>query len=201
MLLTRRAARGAHGAERRADPARRAGSRAVGSRADRRGQSRWCADALAQRRRSGRTRSQAAIAAVHDEAPTVEDTDWPQILALYDAAEAHVRQSDGDAQPRDRGGDGARAGRGARRCSRRSTPTRGSRDTTGSTPCARTCTSAQAIASGRSRTSGRRRMGRGVGRSAIILVPRYLCWCAPLSSRPSASADRRTACPCRDARR
>lgn len=28
---------------------------------------------------------QAAIAALHDEAPRVEDTDWPQILALYDA--------------------------------------------------------------------------------------------------------------------
>jgi len=27
---------------------------------------------------------QAAIAAVHDEAPGAEDTDWPQILALYD---------------------------------------------------------------------------------------------------------------------
>ncbi len=27
---------------------------------------------------------QAAIAAVHDEAPNAEDTDWPQILALYD---------------------------------------------------------------------------------------------------------------------
>ena len=27
---------------------------------------------------------QAAIAAVHDEAPTAEDTDWPQILALYE---------------------------------------------------------------------------------------------------------------------
>jgi RNA polymerase sigma factor (sigma-70 family) len=27
---------------------------------------------------------QAAIAAVHDEAPCAEDTDWPQILALYD---------------------------------------------------------------------------------------------------------------------
>jgi RNA polymerase sigma factor (sigma-70 family) len=27
---------------------------------------------------------QAAIAAVHDEAPHAEDTDWPQILALYD---------------------------------------------------------------------------------------------------------------------
>jgi predicted RNA polymerase sigma factor len=27
---------------------------------------------------------QAAIAAVHDEAPSAEETDWPQILALYD---------------------------------------------------------------------------------------------------------------------
>jgi predicted RNA polymerase sigma factor len=27
---------------------------------------------------------QAAIAAIHDEAETVEDTDWPQILALYE---------------------------------------------------------------------------------------------------------------------
>jgi predicted RNA polymerase sigma factor len=27
---------------------------------------------------------QAAIAAIHDEAQTAEDTDWPQILALYE---------------------------------------------------------------------------------------------------------------------
>ena len=27
---------------------------------------------------------QAAISAVHDEAARAEDTDWPQILALYD---------------------------------------------------------------------------------------------------------------------
>ena len=31
---------------------------------------------------------QAAIAAVHDEAPSAEDTDWPQILALYDVLDA-----------------------------------------------------------------------------------------------------------------
>jgi RNA polymerase sigma factor (sigma-70 family) len=30
---------------------------------------------------------QAAIAAVHDEAPTAQDTDWPQILALYGVLE------------------------------------------------------------------------------------------------------------------
>jgi predicted RNA polymerase sigma factor len=32
----------------------------------------------------GRYQLQAAIAAVHDEAPDAEHTDWPQILALYD---------------------------------------------------------------------------------------------------------------------
>jgi predicted RNA polymerase sigma factor len=30
---------------------------------------------------------QAAIAAIHDEAPTADETDWPQILALYDVLE------------------------------------------------------------------------------------------------------------------
>ena len=30
---------------------------------------------------------QAAIAAVHDEAATMADTDWPQILALYNLLE------------------------------------------------------------------------------------------------------------------
>ncbi len=30
---------------------------------------------------------QAAIAALHDEAPSVDETDWPQILALYDVLE------------------------------------------------------------------------------------------------------------------
>ena len=36
---------------------------------------------------------QAAIAAVHDEAPRAEDTDWPQILRALRPARAHVRQS------------------------------------------------------------------------------------------------------------
>ena len=52
---------------------------------------------------------QAAIAAVHDEAPTAEATDWPQILALYGAARVDHRQPDGQAEPRDRRRDGARA--------------------------------------------------------------------------------------------
>jgi predicted RNA polymerase sigma factor len=30
---------------------------------------------------------QAAIAAIHDEAPSDDETDWPQILALYDVLE------------------------------------------------------------------------------------------------------------------
>jgi predicted RNA polymerase sigma factor len=32
---------------------------------------------------------QAAIAALHDEAPSTEATDWPQILALYDVLRCH----------------------------------------------------------------------------------------------------------------
>ena len=39
-------------------------------------------DTLA-RARLGSYQLQAAIAAVHDEAPRAQDTDWPQILALY----------------------------------------------------------------------------------------------------------------------
>ena len=41
------------------------------------------ADALS-RTPIGRYQLQAAIAAVHDEAPSAGDTDWPQILGLYD---------------------------------------------------------------------------------------------------------------------
>jgi RNA polymerase sigma factor (sigma-70 family) len=39
------------------------------------------------RGRVGPYQLQAAIAAVHDEAPTAGETDWPQILALYDLLE------------------------------------------------------------------------------------------------------------------
>jgi predicted RNA polymerase sigma factor len=35
-------------------------------------------------RRSGRYEIEAAIAALHDEAASAEETDWPQILAWYD---------------------------------------------------------------------------------------------------------------------
>ncbi len=43
-------------------------------------------DALS-RTRLGPYQVQAAIAAVHDEAPTAADTDWEQVLALYDVLE------------------------------------------------------------------------------------------------------------------
>jgi RNA polymerase sigma factor (sigma-70 family) len=39
------------------------------------------------RARLGRYQLQAAIAAVHDEAATADETDWPQIVALYDLLE------------------------------------------------------------------------------------------------------------------
>jgi RNA polymerase sigma factor (sigma-70 family) len=58
---------------------------------------RWDADAVAEgvalltgalpRGPVGPYQVQAAIAALHDEAPTVEETDWPQILALYEVLE------------------------------------------------------------------------------------------------------------------
>jgi RNA polymerase sigma-70 factor (ECF subfamily) len=40
--------------------------------------------ALRMRRPPGRFALQAAIAAVHAEAPSAQATDWPQIIALYD---------------------------------------------------------------------------------------------------------------------
>ena len=55
---------------------------------------------------------QAAIAALHAQAPRAEDTDWPQIAALYGAL-ARARAVAGRvAEPRGGGGDGRRAGRG-----------------------------------------------------------------------------------------
>ena len=40
--------------------------------------------ALALQRRPGRYQVEAAIAALHDDAASAEETDWPQILAWYD---------------------------------------------------------------------------------------------------------------------
>ena len=59
--------------------------------------SRWDGDAIAEgvelvtdalaRGPVGAYQLQAAIAAVHDEAPSAEETDWPQVLALYQLLE------------------------------------------------------------------------------------------------------------------
>jgi predicted RNA polymerase sigma factor len=55
---------------------------------------------------------QAAIAAVHAEAARAEDTDWPQIVALYQATRRPGAQSRRHPRPRRRGRHGARpAGR------------------------------------------------------------------------------------------
>ena len=94
----------------------------MGSRGDRRGRRARQRDAVAGAR-SAPYQLQAAIAAVHDEAARAEDTDWPQILALYGLLK---RMSDNPMVALNHAiavGDGARArGRpGAAR--RRSTPT------------------------------------------------------------------------------
>ena len=144
MLLTdaRRAARtGAHGELIPLDEQ----DRSLWDRAaDRRGH-RARLDAALSHGTVGAYQLQAAIAAVHDEAASADDTDWPQILALYDMLDADVRQSDGRAEPRDRRGDGARSRRRGSRCSTRSTPIRASPGTIGSTRFAATCTSVRAI--------------------------------------------------------
>ena len=56
---------------------------------------------------------QAAIAAVHDEAATMAETDWPQILGAVRPAGTARAESVHRAQPRGRRGHGARAARRA----------------------------------------------------------------------------------------
>ena len=55
----------------------------MGHRADRRGRRDRCNAALA-RDRLGEYQAQAAIAALHADAPRVEETDWVQIVEWYD---------------------------------------------------------------------------------------------------------------------
>ena len=81
-----RPARRPRGARRSAGPARRAGSRPLGPRGDRRGRgadhaARWRAGPV------GPYQLQAAIAAVHAEAPSAAETDWRQITVLYELLE------------------------------------------------------------------------------------------------------------------
>ena len=82
---------------------------------------------------------QAAIAAVHAEAPNAAATDWAQIVGLYDVAAASGRLARRRAEPRRRRGDARRSGRGAgahRRHPRRAAICR---TTTSHTPRAPTC--------------------------------------------------------------
>ena len=63
---------------------------------------------------------QAAIAAVHCRAATAEDTDWPQIVRLYDLLERAAAFADRVAQPGRGGRDGGRTSAGRLRSSTRS---------------------------------------------------------------------------------
>ena len=65
--------------------ARPAGPRPVGQPRDRRGRARPAVGAgHADENGPGRYQVEAAIAALHDDAASAEETDWPQILAWYD---------------------------------------------------------------------------------------------------------------------
>ncbi len=125
MLLTdaRRAAR--TGPDGELIPLAEQDRSAVGSRRDRRGR-RAHHRARCREASVGAYQLQAAIAAVHDEAARAEDTDWPQILALYGLLE---RMSDNPMVTLNHAiaaamVHGPPAGS---RCSRRSTPTRAGR--------------------------------------------------------------------------
>ena len=69
--------------QRRTGPARRAGPRGLGRGADRRGPPAG-ARAPGVRGAPGRSQILAAIGAVHTSARDIRDTDWSQVVALYD---------------------------------------------------------------------------------------------------------------------
>ena len=115
----------------------------------------------------GEYQLQAAIAAVHDEAARAEDTDWPQILALYamlkrmtDNPLVALNHAIATAMV-----DGPTRGSN---CLRRCRTTSGCGGTIGSTRCARICWSAPANAMPRWRCIGRRRRRRRACRSETI---------------------------------
>ena len=64
--------------------ARPAGPRTLGHPRDRRGRARPAVGAGPSETAPGRYQIEAAIAALHDDAASAEETDWPQILAWYD---------------------------------------------------------------------------------------------------------------------
>ena len=85
----------------------------AGTRAHRRGPGADRRRAL-ERGRPGPYQVQAAIAALHDEAATPADTDWPQIAALYAALQRMAPSPVVELNLRGRGRHGRRAGRRAR---------------------------------------------------------------------------------------
>ena len=100
-----------HRRGRRLRAAGRSGSRPLGSPAHRRRPGDRAA--MSRRNQPGPYQIQAAINAVHADAPTAAATDWRQILRLYDQLLAHRPESGRRPQPRGRGGRGRRAGGGA----------------------------------------------------------------------------------------
>src|SRR5262245_38387665 len=83
-VATRLTARRATRRGRRSGAPRRTGSRPLESRADRGGAP---AGRGGSSRRARLLRAAAAIAALHCQAARAEDTDWPQIIRLYDLLE------------------------------------------------------------------------------------------------------------------
>ena len=78
------------------------------------------------RGRIGPYQLQAAIAAIHDEAPRAEDTDWREIVGAIPAPRAGLPEPDGHAEPRRRRRRWSMVRRPASRCSTSSKPTSGS---------------------------------------------------------------------------
>ncbi len=108
---------------------------------------------------------QAAIAAVHDEAGSAEETDWPQIVALY---EVLLQLTDNPMVALNHVVAVAMA-RGAAmgwRCSARSRATSGSRRTTDCSRYGRICWRCRAIRPARGRRTRRRRGGPPACRSS-----------------------------------
>ena len=95
-----------------------------------------------RRNQPGSYQVQAAIAAVHSDAATAAQTDWTQVLALYDQLLAAVAHPRGGAEPRGRAGRGATAPPPRSRRSTRLTWTA----TTCTTRPGPTCCAASAVA-------------------------------------------------------
>jgi predicted RNA polymerase sigma factor len=102
---------------------------------------------------------QAAIAAVHDEAATMAETDWPQILGLYDLLEL-TAPNPFTALNRAVALAMVRGRRPVSKWSRRSRRTSGWPGITGSSRSGRTCASWPATARRRRPTTSPRRAGR-----------------------------------------